>query len=196
MMKFFITDDEVDSDDHQTSIELSSYSLSDNSGHSNASSQPHPHLQDPDVSTNSSEKQTVLHCSTPLKDHPCIPLEPPATTNHSMDSPPGKLKCSSTSLTNATVITSPHLSRGQCDEVIDLTQSNDDDSDVTYCSAGEDDHIFIDSEASLNPTSCDHCPSASSLLSAVDDQCVILPATPEHSTVRTTSIIMSYQGAL
>ena len=88
-------------------------------------------------------------------------------------------------MTNVTVITSPHLSRGQCDEVIDLTQS-DDDSDVTYCSAGEDDHIFIDSEASLNPTSCGHCPSASSLLPAVDDQCVVLPATPEHST---TSIL-------
>ena len=100
-------------------------------------------------------------------------------------------------MTDAAVITFPHLSRGQYDEVIDLTQSDDDDSDVTYCSAGEDDnYIFINSEASLNPISCDHCPSASLLLPSVDDQCVVLPATPKHSTVMTTSIIMSYQRAL
>ena len=36
-MMYFIIDDEADSDDHQTSFEISSYSLSDNSSHGDVS---------------------------------------------------------------------------------------------------------------------------------------------------------------
>ena len=98
---------------------------------------------------------------------------------------------------------SPHASQDHSDDVIDLTHSEDEDSDVTYCSTAEGDHIYIDSGASLNPTRCDYCSTASyhsndspSSLQPADDQCMVLPATPEHSTVRTTSIIMSYHGVL
>ena len=89
------------------------------------------------------------------------------------------------------------------DDVIDLTQS-DEDSNITYCCSVEGD-VYIDSEVSLNPTTSDHCaattaavthntPSSSQL--STGDHCVILPATPEHSTVRTTSIVLSYHGTL
>ena len=74
-------------------------------------------------------------------------------------------------------------------------------NDITYCSTVEGDHICIDSKALLNPTRCDHCSTASyhstdspSSLQPADDQCMVLPATSEHSTVRTTSIIISYLG--
>ena len=143
-------------------------------------------MQDPVTSLNSpSEIKSVPQCSTPLKEHhPCLSLQAPATPTHTVDSPPGKAHNSSASLPP-----SPNLSRNCCDDVIDLTQS-DDDSDITYCSDGEGEHITIDSDASLNPTSCD------SPTSQANNQSVILPATPEHSTVRTTSIILSYRGVL
>ena len=190
---YFIIDDEADSDDHQTSLEISSYSLSDNSSHGDVSSQPNLPVQDPVKSLNSPEIKTpILHCSTPLKEQqqPHLSPQPPAPLTHSVDSPPS---CSlSGPLTNAPSKSSPQLSRDNCcDDIIDLTQS-DDDSDVTYCSDTEDDCIFIDSEASLNPTGCDS-PSSQS---PANDQCIVLPATPEHSTVRTTSIVLSYHGVL
>lgn len=191
---YFIIDDEADSDDHQTSLEVSSYSLSDNSSHGNVSSQPHPPVQDPVTSLSSPEIKTpILHCSTPLKEQqPHLSLQTPAPPTHSVDSSP-RITCSSSApLTNAPSKTSPQLSRDYCcDDIIDLTQS-DDDSDITYCSDAEGDHIFIDSEASLNPTRSD---SPSSQLPA-NERSIVLPATPEHSTVRTTSIILSYHGAL
>ena len=189
-LMYFIIDDEADSDDRQTSLEISSYSLSDNSSHGNISSQP---VQDPVTSLNSPEIKTpILYCSTPLKEQqPRLSLQTPAPPTHDVDSPPRKTCSLSAPITNAPSKTSPQLSRDCCDDIIDLTQS-DDDSDVTYCSDAEDDHIFIDSEASLNPTRCD---SPSPQLSA-NDQCIVLPATPEHSTVRTTSIVLSYHGVL
>ena len=193
---YFIIDDDADSDDHQTSLEISSYSLSDNSSHGNVSSQPNPPVQDPVKSLNSPEIKTpVLHCSTPLKEQqqqPCLSPQTPALLTHSADSPPGKSYSSSAPLTNAPSKSSPRLSRDNCcDDIIDLTQS-DDDSDVTYCSDAEDDRIFINSEASLNPTGCD----SPSPQPPANDQCIVLPATPEHSTVRTTSIVLSYHGVL
>ena len=187
-----ITDDEADSD-HQTSLELSSYSLSENSSHGNVSLQPPPPVQAPVTSLNSLEIKTILHCSSsPLKEHqPCLSLQAPASPAHSVDSPPGKRHYLSSPLTNTPSKASPQLLRYCYDDIIDLTQS-DDDSDVTYCSDAEGDHIFIDSEASLNPTRCDSpLPQP-----PVNDQCIVLPATPEHSTVRTTSIVLSYHGVL
>ena len=188
---YFIIDNEADSDDHQTSLEISSYSLSDNSSHGNVSSQPHPPLQDPVTSLNSPEITPILHCSTPLKEQQSrLSLQTPAPSTHNtVESPPGKTCSSSAPLTNTP--SSPHLSRVCCDDIIDLTQS-DDDSDVTYCSDAEDYHIFINTEASLNPTRCD----SPSPQPPVNDQCIVLPATPEHSTVRNTSIILSYHGVL
>ena len=134
----------------------------------------------------------MLHCSTPLKEQqPYLSLQTPPTPTHTVDSPPGKTH---SPLTNIPSKTSSHVSRDCCDDVIDLTQS-DNDSDVTYCSDAEGDHVFIDSEASLNPTRCDDSPSPLPHAPA-NDQCIVLPATPEHSTVKTTSIILSYDGIL
>lgn len=206
VIKHFTTDDDVDSD-HQTSLELSSYSLSDNGSHGNVNSQPHLPIQDPVTSTNTLEKQTshesaLLCSSTPLKAQLYLPLKTPATPTCNVDSLPRKIPCSSSPLTNAPSKASTLLSKDHYDDVIDLTQSDNDDSDVTYCSAADDD-VYIDSEASLNPTSCDHCTASchsndlpSSLPPANNDQCTVLPATPEHSTVRSNSIILSYHGTL
>ena len=101
------------------------------------------------------------------------------------------------------MISSLHASQDHSDDVIDLTHSESEYSDVTYCSTAEGDHIYIDSEASLNPTRCGHRTTASypsndspSSLQPADDQCIVLPSTPEHSTVRASSIIMSYHGVL
>ena len=161
-------------------------------------------MQDLDTSTYSPEKPTILHCSTPLQTRQTdLPLQPLATPTHSVDSLPEQTHFSSLLSNNAPVKSSPHASQDHSDDVIDLTLSEDEDSDVTYCSTTEGDHIYIDSEASLNPTRCDYCSTASyhsndspSSLQPADDQCMVLPATPEHSTVRTTSIIMSYHGVL
>jgi len=197
----FITGDEVDSDDHQTSIELSSYSLSDNSSHGNVASQPHQPLQDPNIPTHSPTKETchdhsLPHCSTPLKGQLCSPLQTPATPIHSIDSTL-KRACHSSPPITVSLKISPLSS---CDDVIDLTQNSDNDSDITYCSSAEGD-VYIDPEASLNPTRCSNsttttCYSNDSPSLPATDQCMVLPATPEHSTVRTTSIILSYHGVL
>lgn len=195
-----VEDDDDDSDDHQTSLELSSYG--DNSCHGNANPQPCPPVQDLDTSGYSLEKQTILHSSTPLhKGHTYLPVQPSATPTHNVDCT-GHEHFSSSPPASVPVKSSLHASQDQNDDVIDLTQSEDEDSDVTYCSTTED-HIYIDSEASLNPTRFDHCTTAScysndspSSLPAAENQCLVLPATPEHSAVRTTSIIMSYHGVL
>ena len=195
-------DNDNESDDHQTSLDLSSYG--DNSCHGDANPQPRPPVQDLDASAHSLEKQTILHCSTPLqKGHAYLPMQPSATPIHSVDTPSSHAHFSPLPSANVPVKLSPHASQGQRDNVIDLTQSEDEDSDVTYCSPTEEDHVYIDSEASLNRTRCDHHTTSScysndspSSLPVADNQCIVLPATPEHSTVRTTSIIMSYHGVL
>ena len=187
-----ITDNEADNDDHQTSIELSSYSLSDSNSHGNNGSQPYPLAQDPVTSSNPPAMKTIPYCSTPVKEEePCLSLQTPLTLPHNTHFSPRKDCSLSSPVINTPSKTSPHLSKSCCDDVIDLTQS-DDDSDVTYCSDAEGGHIFIDSEASINPTSC-HSPLS---LPPASDRCVVLPATPEHSTVRTTSIILSYHGVI
>ena len=208
LINCYITGDEEDddssSDDHQTSIELS-YPLSENSSCGNRNSQPHPPVQDPVTPTKCFIKEAChgyssLHCSTPIKEQPFLSLYAPATPTQSADSSPRETKSPPLPLTIHLPKTFP-LSIS--DDVIDLTQS-DEDSDITYCSSVEGD-VYIDSEVSLNPTTCDHCaattaavthntPSSSQL--STGDHCVILPATPEHSTVRTTSIVLSYHGTL
>ena len=166
--------------------------MSDSNSHGNIGSQPYTLTQDPVTSSESNPPtlKTIPYCSTPLKEEEsCLSLQTPLI--HNTDFSPRKDCSLSSPVINTPSKTSPHLSKSCCGDVIDLTQS-DDDSDITYCSDAEDSHVFIDSEASLNPTSC-HSPLSQPPAS---DRCVVLPATPEHSTVRTTSIILSYHGVI
>ncbi|XP_065919409.1 protein artemis-like isoform X2 [Dysidea avara] len=148
-----------------------------------------------------SDQQTSIELSYPLSDignnddaipcnfqpHPPAPATPTTSINtfatkshHTSPRPP---------------LTSTPLKACCEDEhidVIDLTES-DDDSDVTYCSSGEDDDVYVTHTASLSPTatSCHHNSSPPSL-----HDHFVLPATPEHNTPRAGSIVLSYRGTL
>ena len=141
-----------------------------------------------------SDQQTSIELSYPLSDTSnnddvtcCIAQpHPPATPNANSNTSPTKPHHSSP-------LTSTPLKTCCEDEnidVIDLTES-DNDSDVTYCSSSEDDVVYITHTASLNPNATHHNSPPPSL-----HDHYVLPATPEHTTLRTSSIILSYHGTL